>query len=529
MVSKSNLALLALLTALNTRVPAADTTAPTCELVNSAISLSSNIPGGYRFTFHMDATDSVMLQSYTGTKGPLEYRARVNGGAFGNWSPWPLDYSQPIYFDVKCFEFTYEVRSVDQAGNRSIIVNKVFRAPFVIQKDVAKASFGTAHHATGGITALGLIAGDDFDADGHRDFAQADHDSGVVNVRRNTKGKGESFITKPLPFLANSVDDLASGRISNPVATGANDSLPDLVVASNATLFVKTNQGANPVLKFTSRVPTLSVAQHYLQYVAVADLNSGGFADIVATAAPMAGAGNTFHKVAVFLNKGKSGGFKEPVLYNYGNFARDLVLRDLNGDSSPDIAVIDSSSVNVLINNNAGTFGSVTSNFTNYTPHRLAVADLNGDGKADMVVATQALFALGGGLTRHALYIEILCGQGGGLFTRTYTQAIASEDLSSVQNYNCSVALGDLNRDGNLDIVTGTSLSSTIHIRHLQALSNSTGKLLTFLDRGESTTQSGGKIRALALADLNGDGKADIISNNASSTKQTSILINTTP
>lgn len=123
-------------------------------------------------------------------------------------------------------------------------------------------------------------------------------------------------------------------------------------------------------------------------------------------------------------------------------------------------------------------------------PVAVAVADFNGDGKPDVVVGNQ-----GDGT------ISILLNKGDGMLLPA-----VNYQTGSVQS-PYAIAVGDVNGDGKIDIVTGGSGVST-------------GELGVFLGNGDGTFQAGGAYasasqtpNAIALADLNGDGKMDLVVN----------------
>ncbi|HTL99459.1 MAG TPA: VCBS repeat-containing protein [Holophagaceae bacterium] len=97
--------------------------------------------------------------------------------------------------------------------------------------------------------------------------------------------------------------------------------------------------------------------------------------------------------VIIFLNNG-SGGFGLGTAYPTGDaYAVDLALGDLNGDGSMDIAVANSGapgypgSLAVLGNNGSGAFGPATLYHGITGPLSVAIADIDGDGRNDLVSA----------------------------------------------------------------------------------------------------------------------------------------------
>jgi hypothetical protein len=130
-----------------------------------------------------------------------------------------------------------------------------------------------------------------------------------------------------------------------------------------------------------------------------------------------------------------------------------------------------------------------------YDPHflggvRVAAGDVNADGKADIITAPGA----GGGPD-----IRVFSGATGAIIQEF--MAYAPGFLSGVY-----VAAGDVNGDGYADIVTGAGERGGPHVK---AFSGKDGSLLqSFM--AFSPAFAGG-VRVGVIADVNGDGKADIV------------------
>ena len=232
--------------------------------------------------------------------------------------------------------------------------------------------------------------------------------------------------------------------------------------------------------------------------VALGDLNGDGVPDIVATGKDMVSAGSGYvNTVNVLLGKG-DGTFAARVVYGTGAGPSAVALGDLNGDGKLDIVTtnIDAGTVSVLPGKGDGTFsarldspvgGDSTSPMRN-----IALGDLNGDGKLDAVVAdyrTSQVGMLVGSMS-------VLLGNGDGTFS-ILTSLVTDP-------YQTSLALVDLNEDGKLDLLVGSS--STVDV----LLGMGDG---TFATRGAYT----GAIGGMALGDLNGDGKLDLLTRSGSS------------
>ena len=176
---------------------------------------------------------------------------------------------------------------------------------------------------------------------------------------------------------------------------------------------------------------------------------------------------------------------------------RRVISADLNSDGKLDLVSPNAASdnVSVLINNGDGTF-KAASNLTTagaVSPVDATAGDVNGDRKLDLVV-------INSGSSNYTVYL----GNGDGTFNAgTNTNAGLLSPIT--------MALGDLNGDLKLDLISGSS-GATIGT----AIGNGDG---TF--KAPTITATGGKNAVVALGDLNGDGRIDVVStgfdtNNAS-------------
>jgi Bacterial Ig-like domain (group 3)/FG-GAP-like repeat/FG-GAP repeat len=134
----------------------------------------------------------------------------------------------------------------------------------------------------------------------------------------------------------------------------------------------------------------------------------------------------------------------------------------------------------------------------------VAVGDLNRDGNPDLVVANGF-----GGIDGQGS-VAILLGYGNGTF-------YVSKFLSSGAGFPMSVAVADLNRDGKLDLVVANCGSPSM----TNFCPNGEGIIATFLGNGNGTFQApttygsgGGQARSVVVADVNLDGKPDVVVGN---------------
>jgi len=124
--------------------------------------------------------------------------------------------------------------------------------------------------------------------------------------------------------------------------------------------------------------------------VAIADVNGDGLGDLVINRpGPTGGAAPTVN--VLLQDPANHGQFLPAVSYPVAplSLAQSLVLKDLNGDNKLDIVIGGTDAVSVLLQDpaNPGAFLAAT-NFTAEDANEVAVADVNGDGLPDIVIAT---------------------------------------------------------------------------------------------------------------------------------------------
>jgi hypothetical protein len=205
--------------------------------------------------------------------------------------------------------------------------------------------------------------------------------------------------------------------------------------------------------------------------LAVGDFNGDGNLDIVAPAYPYS------NEVEVFLGNG-DGTFQAPITSPTTEYPNFVIVGDFNGDHKLDIAIIDTPYISVLLGNGDGTFQAPIDNESFVGPQYLAVGDFNNDHNLDVAVVGY----FGGNDD-----LGILLGNGDGSLQSSITYPLSYTPDN--------VAVGDLNHDGNLDVVVGDLVT-------------------VFLGNGDGTLQPGteyfGAEGDVVVSDFNGDGILDI-------------------
>ena len=284
-----------------------------------------------------------------------------------------------------------------------------------------------------------VVAVGDVNGDGFADIVTANF--GFYDVATHSEHYGNNDVSVLLGngsggFTAASGSPVSVGANTHPFAVAVadlnGDGFGDIVVGNYSTSTV-TVLKSNGNGTFTALTPVALPAGAGPSYVVTGDFNRDGKTDIITS---NFGTGT----VTVLLGDGL-GGLTQKQTITVGSGPETIALGDINGDGITDMVVTNynATNVSVLIGNGDGTFHAASTPTIGVAGAAFGVAlgDVDGDGKLDMVVADFGSSS-----------VTLFLGNGSGGFTAHSTPIPSSADIAAY-----SVSLADVNGDGILDMV----------------------------------------------------------------------------
>jgi hypothetical protein len=413
---------------------------------------------------------------------------QIPGGGATSWSAVDADFNGDGKLDIA---------APVQTGTSSFAVSVVLSN--------GNGTFSSAQLTANpnGVSGDQILAGD-FNGDGKEDLIVV-HATGPATFEV-WLGNGDGTFN----VQSNALTTITASHVVGGVVTDVNgDGKLDLVFVdaqSPANVWTLLGSGTG-----TFQTPTsIALTGGSLSNVVFADFNGDGILDLAASFAGSNGVNVTYQN-EVYLGK-SGGGYQAAALlsnpdgvYNVCNNSTG----DLNGDGKPEIVSANcfisgpAGSLTVYVNNGDGTFKTgvyyspgtepTDSTDANISPLAVTIADVNGDGKNDIVSSNHN----GGDVT-------VLMGNGDG------TVNVSTEGYSTGGSPKTSALVADFNGDGFVDIVVP---DDSFSFAYLEGYGDGTFRAaLDYYSPVPGGFDAGGT--TIASGDFNGDGYPDFVVGN---------------
>ncbi len=346
-----------------------------------------------------------------------------------------------------------------------------------------------------------FVAVSDVDGDGKSDLVIANSNSNTISILRNTSGSGTLTYDAKV--------DLTTGNTPNTVATGDldGDGKMDLVVANKgaSTISIFRNMGGSGIVSFGTKIDFTSGSTP--QSITISDLDNDGRADLA-----VANAGS--NSISVLRNISTVGeiNFANKIDLATGATPQSIKAGDLDGDGRMDLAIANYSSNTLSVVRNTSSIGTISFNTkVDFTasggPCSVVFGDLDGDGLLDLSVAN-------------------ILNDNISVYRNTSSVSVINfavrVEFATGKNPT-SVSIADLDGDGKGDLAATNQLNN-----NLSVFSNtSTIGVISYSTKVDFLT--GNSPSSLAIGDMDGDGKPDLISTNGGSNINTVSVIRNNP
>lgn len=309
-------------------------------------------------------------------------------------------------------------------------------------------SFGVHQDIPTGVQTFAIAAGD-LDGDGKPDMVSSSLADKTISVFRNTSSPGNiSFAAKT---------DYATGQNPYGIAIGDldGDGKPDIAVTNyvSNTISLYRNTSTVGTISFAAGTDISTGADLGPWGIAIQDLDGDGKPDLAVT-------NNLSNTISVFRNTSTLANISfAPSIHFYGSSApQGIAIGDMDGDGKPDLVwAINGQNTAFAVERNLSSPGTL--NFVASTPHTynityaydIAISDINGDGKPDVLIPSY--------------------GKTSVFQNASTTGSISLTEMADLPgNSPYAAVVGDVNGDGYPDLVTTNFTSTYLSVYKNQVL-----------------------------------------------------------
>ncbi|HEY9127982.1 MAG TPA: VCBS repeat-containing protein, partial [Acidobacteriaceae bacterium] len=383
---------------------------------------------------------------------------------------------------------------IDEDGNADLIVANQGSNTFSLLRGAGDGSFAAARDFITGRGPIAAVTGD-FYQEGHLDLAILNRDDATISIPRNSGDGGflaaRAYSVSQQPRAVASADLTGSHRADLVVTTSC---ASDSSCAHGAASILLAQQDGSYHLAGSYPLGATPVS------VALSDLDAGKNPSLLAL--------NRGDKTLSILPGLGNGLFQQqPITLSLAAAPIAFAIADLNHDGRPDLAIIgDCGSEHCsqpgtleIFYGSSGGFRSGPTYPLGYSPSSIAIADLNGDKKPDILVAN-----------RCGASASCTASGTGSLFLGAAAEKFTAGPSIDLGASPSSIALADLSSHGAFDLIVAHASDNSV---------------TTLRGNGDGNFQpairyaAGAAPNSLAIADFNGDGHLDVaVSNHTDAT-----------
>jgi len=318
----------------------------------------------------------------------------------------------------------------------------------------------------------------------------------LSGISSNFYGPKVDFNTSNLPF------SVVLGDLNT-------DGKPDMVVinqfSASIGVFKNTDNNGNGVggnINSSSFAPRLEYSTAENPWFAeICDVDGDGRPEIIVANNGLPSSVSVFHNTG----NGNNISFSDKVDFLTGYGPTSVAVADLDNDGKPELVTSNrGGSISILKNKctpgtiNSGSFAAKVDIAASASSRFIAVGDIDADGKRDLIVTNE--------LTNKVSVFHNISTPG-----RLTTSSFAAKVDFTVGTNPVLAALSDIDGDNKPDIIVANAGSNNISILRN---TSSQGVISGSSFAGKVDFVSSARPYTIAIADVDGDGKPDIISSN---------------